>query len=280
MYIHGTACAGGPSGIYGTAHPVKPQLSITPGPVWIPLFSTVDKHHHVLTWVHLGLNLERNGQPVSGMYVPLKSSRGKKDTISDDQSTNSDGIAGASVSTRDQPGDSTISSDSSTIETAEPANITWLPAQYQNSFLLTCYVIALESKWLNTKIVTAPGIPGKKYHEGFLKDTKRQGTGEALDGTYIHYRGNGRYMLLPKPCAPTKTGACAVDGVTAAVDPSVIPLKSTIDISGPGLRLALDIGGGINGYHIDVFYGTRRQACLSEIGKSPGHSVTLQSYGN
>lgn len=132
---------------------------------------------------------------------------------------------------------------------------------------------------MNTKLVTAPGIPRKKYHEGFLQDTKLQGTGKALDGTYIHYRGHGRYMLLTKPCAPTKSGACALDGVTAAVDPSVIPLKSIIGINSVGECEALDTGGGINGYHIDLFYGTRRHACL-ELGRSQGHAVTFQSYGN
>jgi 3D (Asp-Asp-Asp) domain-containing protein len=136
---------------------------------------------------------------------------------------------------------------------------------------------------MKTRLVAAHGISGKKYHEGFLKDTEMQGTGEALDHTYIHYQGSrggtAYFELLPNTCAPTASRACAIDGVTAAVDPSVIPLKSTIGISGVGERAALDTGGGIKGYHIDLFYGTRRHACL-QLGRSHGHAVTLQSYGN
>lgn len=282
MYVHGSACAGGPSGIYGTAHPVKLQVSIFPGPVWIPLFSSVDKHNHVLTWVHLGLNLDKNGQPVSGMYVPLKSSRGKDDTISDDQATNGDGVAGASVSTRDQPGNSTISSASSTIETAEPADISWLPADYMNKFLLTCYDVSNENNYLKTKLVTAPGIPNKKYHEGFLKDTAMQGTGKATDGSYVKYTRtfHGRYYYKVESCPWTRIHVCAKDNVTVAVDPNVVPMKSNITISGKGDRIAQDTGGRIKGYHIDLFYGTRHSACLA-WGKDRGrkHDVILESYG-
>lgn len=106
-----------------------------------------------------------------------------------------------------------------------------------------------------------------------------QGTGLALDGEYIHYQGHGQYTILTKN-PTTRTGTPVTDGVTVAVDPHIIPLRSHITISGKGDRLAQDIGGGIKGYHIDLFYGFRRYACDHDVGKSYGHTVTLESYGN
>lgn len=254
------------------------KVAIEASPPTIPSNSRV-KNDHVLTKSELSLSLTNAGQPQADTAVALQSNRGSEDVISQPGPTNASGQARGSVKTRVQPGRSVITSASATIETAQAADISWLPAKYQNSFLVTCYVIALEANYLNTKMVVAPGIPNKKFRKGFLAGTKLNGTGEALDGTYIHYKGNDSYMTLPKPCAPTKTGACAVDAVTAAVDPSVIPLKSTISISSEGYRVALDIGGGINDYHIDLFYGTRLSDCL-QLGKSYGHTVRLESYGN
>ena len=43
------------------------------------------------------------------------------------------------------------------------------------------------------------------------------------------------------------------EGVTIAVDKSVISLGSYIYIEGTGCRIAQDIGGKIKGNHIDVF---------------------------
>ncbi len=76
--------------------------------------------------------------------------------------------------------------------------------------------------------------------------------------------------------------------MTVAVDRSVIPLVPSqgifgqVAITGVGDRTAEDTGGWINGYHIDVFYGTTAadyQAC-KQAGVSYGHTVTFLSYGN
>lgn len=51
---------------------------------------------------------------------------------------------------------------------------------------------------------------------------------------------------------PTRSGEWTRPGVVA-VDPSIIPLHSTVAIEGLGTFQALDTGGGVRGQHIDIF---------------------------
>lgn len=57
----------------------------------------------------------------------------------------------------------------------------------------------------------------------------------------------------------TFTGAVATPGRTIAVDPSVIPLGSTVIINGKEY-VAEDIGGAIKGDRIDIFFATHDDA--------------------
>lgn len=52
----------------------------------------------------------------------------------------------------------------------------------------------------------------------------------------------------------TASGRTAKEGLTIAVDPSIIPLHSVVYIPGIGVRYAEDTGGAVIGNHIDVFY--------------------------
>ena len=57
----------------------------------------------------------------------------------------------------------------------------------------------------------------------------------------------------------TFTGTEATPGRTIAVDPSIIPLGSTIYINGQPY-IAEDVGGAIKGNRIDIFYPTHNEA--------------------
>ncbi len=58
----------------------------------------------------------------------------------------------------------------------------------------------------------------------------------------------------------TSTGQVAMQGLTVAVDPGVIPYGTPLLIPGVGVRIAEDTGGAIIGNHIDVFYNSNQTA--------------------
>lgn len=50
------------------------------------------------------------------------------------------------------------------------------------------------------------------------------------------------------------------DGKVVAVDPNVIPLGSTVEVEGYGTAVAADVGGGINGNELDLFFENETSA--------------------
>lgn len=80
---------------------------------------------------------------------------------------------------------------------------------------------------------------------------------------YTPYSDGGRWGYA------TSTGVRSKHLATCAVDPSVIPLGSTIEVNGLTL-LCCDIGGAVKGKHIDIFYdGTdsKARAWLAGFGE-------------
>lgn len=79
---------------------------------------------------------------------------------------------------------------------------------------------------------------------------------------WMNFRSTA-YACSPGECSPsgiTATGTRPIAWKTVAVDPSVIPLGSWIEIEGVGIFQATDTGGAIKGNKVDVFTGDRNQA--------------------
>ena len=58
----------------------------------------------------------------------------------------------------------------------------------------------------------------------------------------------------------TATDTHAIEGVTIAVDPTVIPDSSLVDIEGIGTFVAEDCGGAIKGNKIDIYFERHEDA--------------------
>lgn len=85
----------------------------------------------------------------------------------------------------------------------------------------------------------------------------------ALDWHYIEDCTLTAYCACSECCGKedgiTATGTVAQEGVTIAVDPDVIPLGSWVDVNGHQYH-AEDVGGGIIGNHIDIYFDSHDQA--------------------
>lgn len=74
----------------------------------------------------------------------------------------------------------------------------------------------------------------------------------------------------------TATGDTTIQGITAAVDPNVIPYGTVLYIPGVGFRIADDTGGAITGTHIDVFY--QNEATALQFGRKKNQIVYILPY--
>lgn len=63
----------------------------------------------------------------------------------------------------------------------------------------------------------------------------------------------------------TASGAPTEVGTTIAVDPTVIPLGTTVYIEGVGFRTAQDTGGAVKGQHIDILVNYHDEALAQTV---------------
>lgn len=144
-------------------------------------------------------------------------------------------------------------------------------------YVITHYTLAWEDDpiYANDPMVTANGLT-EQHREGFLYGPRgiiMQGSGQASDGTYItidwsHGRPRGRNTWFKHGMGGR--GGVPVAWQTCAVDPSIIPLGSRIEIElykDRGAFVANDTGRAITGRHIDVFVGVVSIADANALGR-------------
>jgi len=218
------------------------------------------------------------GVSVYGQSLSLQSDKpAGVDTITQPLPTDEFGATSAVVETQiKNPGVSHIISTTPDAQSPTEASITWLPARYEDLFETSCYVYALYSDYLTGPTNSSiPGLPGYTLTTSFLKAVMSYGSGLLTDGvTYIHYLGSGNYGT--DICARTKIGVCAVEGISSAVDKTVVPLSGNINVATFGTRVAQDAGSKINVHHVDIYFGDRVTDC-NNMGE-PQNTVYFNNY--
>jgi 3D (Asp-Asp-Asp) domain-containing protein len=136
-------------------------------------------------------------------------------------------------------------------------------------FTITCYVVASEADYANncTNLVNPHGLTGT-FCQQFLMDVRLQGSGQDNNGNLIqidYSQGNygagfaTTYFHVVNQIRTASGRALGPNSI--AVDRNYIPLGTSVEIDGLGVRSADDTGNRINGYHIDYFNGFGRAVC-------------------
>lgn len=81
-----------------------------------------------------------------------------------------------------------------------------------------------------------------------------------IGGFKITYYCDERYQHICGGNGVTKSGKSTEVGVTAAADWAVLPKGSKVYIEGIGFREIQDVGGGVDGHHIDVLVKSHDEA--------------------
>ena len=215
--------------------------------------------------------VRRGPDPRPGINLRFRSDRNTGGATPDaitqpTRPTDANGTATGRVTTRRQ-GVAHISDDTADVETPSPAAIDFQQANWESQFFMTAYIIASEADYGGQTVTNPCGLTGT-YRRNFLygAGVLLQGSGQALNGDFIgidfarsgHPLNGNNVCFRVNNCAVTASGACATAGTTIAVDRGVVPMGASVNIQTVGDRVAQDTGGGINGYHIDVFRGFGR----------------------
>lgn len=133
---------------------------------------------------------------------------------------------------------------------------------------------ALSQVAANSQLLTEPDVEESTDLEVFsnseLLTTQKPEPEEAPDGSGRTVRCYVTAYCGCESCSEgwgsmTATGRTAREGHTVAVDPSVIPYYTQLEIDGT-VYTAEDCGGGVNGYHIDVYFDSHAECEAFDTG--------------
>jgi len=141
-------------------------------------------------------------------------------------------------------------------------------------FLSGCAADAVEDPTPTEPVITEPDTEeGEDPHEAEKIEAALLAKANRIDDCTITY-----YCceLRPHICGTgdglTATGSPVMAGISCAVDPDVIPLGSTVMVDyGDGIihyYLAEDVGGAVDGDHIDLAVATHEEALQLGVKKA------------
>jgi 3D (Asp-Asp-Asp) domain-containing protein len=221
--------------------------------------------------IKITLTQVSGGSPCSHKAITIKSNRSGDVIRPGTLMSDAEGTALITLESRN-PGDLQLSVENPDIS-AEPLAIDLKEAWYEKTFLITGYHVCFESDFTGV-LVIAHGT-NDQHKSDFLYGARgvvMQGTGKASNGRYIrptqvnsdwHRNSHGNRDYLDNPDGVAFTYTNSVQGAygpvtenhSIAVDSTVIPKRSQVEIEMVGIRFADDTGSAIIGNHIDNFVG-------------------------
>lgn len=115
----------------------------------------------------------------------------------------------------------------------------------------------------------AAKVAAPKSAVASVKTVSRGDSSQA--GSWSYYNASAYTAKCAGCSGITKTGKNirnqSIDHRVVAVDPTVIPLGSVVEVEGLGRFTALDTGGAIKGFKIDVLMQSKKQAY--DFGRKP-----------